>query len=180
MKKIALLIMCVVVSGTIFAQKNDKDSVLSKKEIRQIEMEKQYELTKYMLENKSFVLEADFLQDKYGNRVFASSNINFVSVDSATAVIQVGSNFRIGPNGVGGVTAKGTITKYELKENERKRTFSLALNVMTPLGIYDLRFSISPSGNTRATLTGLRRGQLTFEGDLVPLEESRVYEGQSL
>ncbi len=180
MKKIALLIMCVVVTGTIFAQKNDKDLALSKKEKRQAEMEKQYELTKYMLENKSFVLEADFLLDRYGNRVFASSNINFISVDSATAVIQVGSNSRIGPNGVGGVTAKGRITQYELKENERRKIFSLALNVMTSLGIYDLRFLISPSGSTRATLTGLRRGQLTFEGDLVPLEESRVYEGQSL
>lgn len=180
MKKTILLLTFAIAFTAMFAQETGIGSKMTKKEKRKAEFEEQYQLTKYMLENKSFVLEADFLQDKYGNRAFVSSNINFVSVDSTEAVIQIGSNYRIGPNGVGGVTAKGRITKWELKENEKKKTFNLKMNVMTSIGIYDLRFSISPSGRATALLTGLRPGQLTFDGDLVPLEESGVYEGQSI
>jgi hypothetical protein len=178
MKQIIIILGLVFLSNMLLAQDGNNNSSMTKKEKRKVEMEKQYQLTKHMLENKSFVLEADFLQDKYGNRAFVSSTINFVAVDSSEAVIQIGLNHRIGPNGVGGVTAKGRISKWELHEN--KNSFSITMNVMTSIGIYDLRFSISPSGNATALLTGLRPGQLTFDGNVVPLEESSVYEGQSI
>ena len=180
MKKIIVILLMSISSNLLFAQKGKENSAISKKEKRKVEMEEQYRLTKQMLENKYFVLEADFLQDKYGHRVFVSPNINFVAVDSSEAVIQIGSNYRIGPNGVGGVTAKGRITKWELTENEKRKTFNLTFNVMTSIGIYDLHLSVGPSGKATALLTGLRPGQLTFDGDLVPLEESSVYEGQSI
>ena len=51
---------------------------------------------------------------------------------------------------------------------------------MTTIGMYDLLFHIGPYGNTRARLTGMRSGSLTFEGDLVPVELSGVYEGYSI
>ena len=167
-------------STALVAQKGEEGASFSKKEKRQIELEKQYQQTKLLLESKNFVLETDFLQDKYGNRVFVSSTINFVAVDSTDAVIQIGSDFRVGPNGLGGVTAKGKITKWELKENEKRKNFNLSISVMTAIGIYDLRFSVGSSGSATALLTGLRRGQLTFDGDIVPTDESIVYEGQSI
>jgi len=180
MKKIIVLLIVALTSTAVFAQGTMQESKMTKDEQRKAKLQQQYLLTKDMLGNKSFVLEADYLQDKYGNRVVVSSNINFVSVDSIEAVIQIGSNYRIGPNGVGGVTAKGKITDWKLTENKKKQTFSLSMTVMTNIGIYDVRFSISPDARATALLTGLRRGQLTFDGDIVPLEESRVYEGQSL
>ena len=39
-----------------------------------------------MLDNKDFVLESDFLQDRYGNRILVNSTINFVAVDSTDAI----------------------------------------------------------------------------------------------
>jgi len=180
MKKIALLLLLAISSNIAFAQEKSEVSPVIKKENRETKMENQYQATNRMLENKNFVLEADYLQDRYGNRFIVNSNINFIAVDSATAVIQIGSNYRIGPNGVGGVTAKGRITNWELNENKKHHTFSLTMNVMTSIGIYDLHFSIGPSGQATARISGLRGGQLTFDGNLVSLEESSVYEGQSL
>jgi hypothetical protein len=116
------------------------------------------------------------LRDRYGNRVIVSSTINFVMVDSNEAVIQIGSHSGIGPNGVGGVTAKGRITDWELDENEKNRSFYLKVNVMTSIGMYDLLFHIGPYGDATARLTGLRSESLTFEGDLIPVELSAVYE----
>jgi hypothetical protein len=177
MKKLLICWFLAVFANVTFAGgQNDK---MTKEEKKKAEAEKEYQLTRQMLENKNFVLESDFLQDRYGNRVFVNSTINFVAVDSATAVIQIGSNYRMGPNGVGGVTAKGRISKWELRE-DKKRNFTLSMNVMTTIGIYDLHFSIGPSGRATARLTGLRAGNLTFDGYLVPVEESSVYEGRSI
>jgi hypothetical protein len=180
MKRLVIFIVFIISTGFLFAQGNDENSTLSRKEKRKAEAEKQFELTKQMLENKSFVLESYYLQDRYGNRIPVMSDINFVAIDSTEAIIQIGSNWRIGPNGVGGVTAKGQITKWELSENEKNQTFTLRMNVMTPIGFYDLMFSILGSGKSTALLTGLRSGRLTFDGDLVPWSDSSIYVGRSL
>jgi hypothetical protein len=180
MKKMMILFTMFIFSAFTFAGERSDVSKMTKKEQRKAEAEKAYQLTKQMLENKDFVLESDFLQDKYGNRIVVSPMINFVAVDSSVAVIQIGSNRGIGYNGVGGITAKGSITAWKLKEDEKHNSFTLSMNVMTNIGMYDLHFVIGSSGNATVRLTGLRPGQLTFDGDLVPIAESIVYEGRSL
>lgn len=171
--------MTIAATGIIGeADKNKSSGTGNEKEY--VEEKNQYQSYKDMIENRDFVLEADYLQDRHGNRAFVSNTINFVAVDSTTAIIQVGSNYRIGPNGVGGVTAKGKITSWKLSENEKDETFTLFTTVLTPIGIYDLQFFIGSSGNSTVRLTGLTLGELTFEGDVVPYSQSSVYEGQSL
>ncbi len=180
MKRLILFFGLIISASILFAQGNDENATLTKKEKRNAELEKEFQLTKSMLENKDFVLETDYLQDRYGNRVQVNSTINFVAVDSTDAIIQIGSNFRLGPNGVGGVTAKGKITKWELIENQKRKAFTLSMNVMTTIGIYDLVIYIGASGRGTATLTGMRSGRLTFDGNLVPWEETSVFVGQHL
>ena len=179
MKKFALLILLAISATTIFAQHQNEDSTMSRKEKRKAELEKQFQYTKEMLESKNFVLESDFIQNRYGQRTSVSSSINFVKVDSSEAVIQIGSNHRIGPNGVGGVTAKGRITNWEMETNEKKKMFRITMTVMTNIGTYDVHFSINPHRQATARLSGMRASGLTFDGDIVALNESAVYEGQS-
>lgn len=180
MKKIVTLLFFVIFSNLMIAQTKEDVAPLSKREKRKANAEKEYQLTKDLLQNKSFVMEAYALQDKYGHRAQVSSVLNFISVDSLEAVIQVGSDTRIGPNGVGGVTAKGQISNWLVKENKKNKTFYVRMNVMTPIGIYDVNFSVSPSGKASAQLTGLSAGQLTFDGNIVPWDKTTVYEGHSL
>jgi len=180
MKRIVLIVALVVSANFLFAQNQKDDSTMTKKERKAAELQERYLETKYILENNSFVIETDFLSDRYGNRVPVSPTINFVMVEDSTGVIQIGSNSRLGANGVGGVTAKGKITKYELEENEEKKSFYLHITVMTSIGIYDLNINVSGYGNATARLSGLSAGKLTFDGDIVPLQESAVYEGYSL
>lgn len=163
----------------IFAQHQNDDSKMTRKEKRKAELEKQYKLTKELLEDRNFVLESDFVQNRYGHRTLVSSSINFVKVDSTEAVIQVGSNHRVGPNGVGGITAKGKITNWELEPNDKKKSFRLTMTVLTNIGTYDLHFFISPNRQATARLSGMTSGKLTFDGDIVALNESAVYEGRS-
>lgn len=180
MKKLIIFLFCIILSNLMIAQTKDENSSTSKKEKRKARIEKEYQNVKDMLQNKSFVLEANTLQDKYGNRAIVNSGINFVSVDSTEAIIQVGSNTRLGANGVGGVTAKGQISNWQIMENKKNKTFYVRMNVMSPIGIYDVLFSVSSSGKATAQLTGLSAGQLTFDGDIVPWDQSTVYVGHSL
>lgn len=180
MKKLFIFLVFIMSAYLIIGQTKDDNSTLSKREKRKARTEKEYQIVKDMIENKSFVLEANTLQNKYGNRVIVSPGLNFVSVDSTEAIIQIGSNSRLGANGVGGVTAKGQISNWQINENKKNKTFNIRMNVMSPIGIYDVFFSISSSGKATALLTGLTAGQLTFNGDVVPWDQSTVYVGNSL
>ncbi len=180
MKKLVLIFVLALSTSLIFAQETNQDSTLTKKEKRKAELERQYQLTKDMIENRDFVLESDYLVNRYGYRVPVSPNINFVKVEPNQAVIQIGSNWRVGPNGVGGITAKGKITKWEVNENKKNKTFNVKMFVMTPVGMYDLNFSVRPDGQATARLSGNYSGHLTFDGDLVPTDESITYEGWSI
>ena len=180
MKKTIIILLLAFASGVLFAQQSGQRVMLTAKEKKDSIAESQYQLNKYMLENRDFVLEANYLQDRRGNRRIVNSTINFVAIDSTTAIIQVGSDYRNGPNGVGGVTAKGKITRWVLTENKKQKSFNLSINVMTSIGFYDLFFSIGSWGESTARLTGLSAGELTFEGNVEPYSASRVYEGRSL
>ena len=178
MKKLILIFAIAISASLTFAQEQKQDSTKVK---RKAKTEKQYQLTKKMLENKDFVLESYILQDRYGMQFPVSRGLNFIQVmPNNEAVIQTGSDTSFGPNGVGGITAKGKITNWEINQNEKNKTFHVAMNVMTPVGIYDINFSISSDGRATALLSGLRGGRLTFNGNLVPGDCSMVYEGWSI
>ena len=181
MKRVVLILAFAISTSLIFAQGSNQDSAMTQKEKRKAEIEKQYRLTKNMIENKNFVLESNFLQDRYGNFVPVSSGINFVKVEPDNeAAIQIGSYWGFGSNGVGGVTARGKITSWKVSQNEKNKSFHVTMNVMTPIGIYDVHFSISQDGRASALLTSNYGGRLTFNGNLVTVNNSSVYEGWSI
>jgi hypothetical protein len=174
MKKSGLLIMAFMFTCGLLLQAQNKD------EQRKAKEDAEYKTTSNMLDSMSFVLEAYTLRDQWGNIANVSSSLNFIRVDSTQAVMQIGSNSRIGPNGVGGVTAKGRVSKWKLDKNEKRKSFTLNFTVISPIGIYDILMFINSNGNATATISGLDPGKLIYNGNLVPLSQSRVYEGQSL
>lgn len=181
MKKVVLILVFAISTSLVYAQGSKQGTALSRKDKRKAEMEQQYQLTKNMIENKNFVLESNFLQNRYGYRYPVSPVINFVKVEpNNEAVIQIGSNYLYGPNGVGGVTAKGKITQWKVMQNTKSKTFNVRMLVMTSIGTYDVSFSVLPGGQATALLTGITGGRLTFDGDLVPTGQSAAYEGWSI
>ncbi len=173
-KTILFILFLVFQTVSVFARGNKSDV----KKNDTLVFENQYQYIKYLIDNKQFVLTANYLQS-WGYRRYVNSTINFVKVDSTTAVIQIGSDYRLGANGVGGVTAKGQINRWKVRENPKSESFTIDMSVMTPIGIYFLMFNIYSTGYSTALLTGLSAGQLTFEGDIVPISVSRIYEGTS-
>jgi hypothetical protein len=155
-----------------------KLSKQEKKDLEQTELYANYHAIDTLIERKTFVIEADYLQDLTGNRVFVNSVLNYILVDSVKAVLQTGSNYRSGYNGVGGVTAQGNIQNYKVVKDPKNLRYNVSFTVMTNVGIYDVTMDISANTNASATISGLSHGRLTWYGRFQNLYRSNVYKGQ--
>lgn len=134
------------------------------------------------VQNRDFVLEADQVTFKNGNTVFVNSNTTFISVKGNKAVVQISpSIFASGPNGVGGVTVSGTISGMQRMVDKKGRT-TVSFNVMG-IGINaQIEVYMTP-GTNRASATiypNFNSNTVWIEGDIVPYENSDVFEGSSL
>ena len=132
--------------------------------------------------NRDFVLEADQVTFKNGNTVFVSSSTTFISVKGNRAVVQISpSNFSSGPNGVGGVTVDGSISGMQRMVDKKGRT-TLSFNVMG-IGINaQIEIYMTP-GTNQASATiypNFNSNTVWIEGEIVPYENSDVFEGMSL
>lgn len=188
-KYIILILMSLVVFSAYSQEENSVDSKTTKKltkqqklEQRRAEEEATAKLVDWMVEQKRFVVEADYLSNQTGERINVSSMLNFIIVDSSKITIQIASTTGIGgPNGMGGVTTEGSISRFEIKKiGKTKNSYSIRLFTMTTLGSYDIFLNISPNGNTDASLSGNGGGRLNYHGVIVPIKKSRVFKGMSI
>ena len=152
-----------------------------KKKQQEILLAEQSSLVDRMISTRKFVLEANYLSNKYGNRIIVSSNLNFILVDSLRGTIQIASSSGVGgSNMMGGVTADGSISQFEVTKNAKSGSYSIKMMIMTSLGSYDIFFTVSADGTAYATIGGNWGGKLNYQGRLVPLDVSRVYKAPSI
>lgn len=159
-----------------------QDNKLTRQEQKAAKRDKQYfnfQVLDTLLKNRSFVLEADFLGNQYGYRRPVPSNINFIMVDSLRAVLQTGSNSIYGYNGVGGTTAEGNISGLKIVKNEKNLSFSVRFTVNSNIGIYDVSMNVSSDNTAQATISGLSRGKLVYDGRIQTIYNSGVYKGHN-
>jgi hypothetical protein len=173
----------LMVSGLIWltltgSAQQSKLTKEEKKELRKKEVETSYNNLDSLLNSRRFILAADFLQGRSGERIIVNSTLNFVKVIGETGILQVGSNTGIGYNGLGGVTAEGSIANWQLDKNGKNHTISLRFSISSPLGHYDVLMNITVN-NTSAAISGLGSGRLTWTGHLESAEKSRVFQGQT-
>ena len=134
------------------------------------------------IRNKDFVLEADNVTFRTGSTVLVNSTTNFISVKGDRAVVQISpSNFSSGPNGVGGVTVQGAISNYQI-QTDRKGRVNLSMSV-NGIGISaQIELFITPGSNyAQATIyPNFNANTVWVNGNVVPYENSNVFEGSSL
>ncbi len=134
------------------------------------------------LRNQDFVLEAQSVQFRNGTAVFVNANTNFISVKGNRAVVQISpSNFAAGPNGVGGVTVDGIISGQSTRMDKKGRV-TLSMNV-TGIGINaQIEIYMNPdSYSATATIyPNFNSNTVWIHGNIVPYENSKVIEGNSL
>lgn len=187
MKALTMLITLLVLSTTAFSQEittqkaEGKITKAQKKHDQEAKDAQQFDQKTALFNSKRFVLEVDYIINRSGDKFSVSSPINFILVDSIQAVVQTGQNSGVGANGVGGLTALGKITYWKMERNQKKRSINLQFNTLTDNGFLTVFINTGRSGRTTATVSGnYSFDNLTFDGKLVPIDESVVYKGRSL
>lgn len=168
----------MLISLTGFSQ-DVKLTKQEQKEVRKAKNNYNFLVLDSMLQSKSFVLEADYLENQYGYRRPVLSNLNFIMVDSSNVVLQTGSTRLSGSNGVGGATAEGNVKNLNIVKNPKNQSFWLRFTVVTNIGVYDVDMTIYSNKLAKATITGLTPGRLVYDGRIQPLYDSRVYRGRN-
>jgi hypothetical protein len=125
------------------------------------------------------VLEADLLRNQNGDNVSVTPALNFIKVDKTSGILQTGSNFALGYNGVGGVTAEGILGRWDVSRNPKKLSFIIQFSLLTNIGNYDVLMTVTAANQATATITGSGAGKLIWQGHLRALNNSRVFKGQN-
>jgi hypothetical protein len=150
-----------------------------KKDARRAIMNANFYILDSLFQARSFVLEADFLMDKYGQRVSVVSTVNFIKVDESKGILQTGSSSIYGYNGVGGVTAEGNVGSWDVHKDFKRLTYLVKFNLMTNVGVFDVAMNVTSDNYASATITGLGPGRLTWQGHIATVGNSRVFKGQN-
>ena len=166
----------------LIANSNAQNTKLTRqelKEVRKTELTQNFYILDSLLNAKTFVLEADYLEGRYGDRIPVLSNLNFIKVIESTGILQTGNYFGQGYNGVGGVTAEGNIDSWNVFKDAKKLNYTVRFSLTTNIGHYDVLMNVSANTRASATITGLGPGRLTWDGHLVTVDNSRVFKGQN-
>ncbi|HNP06813.1 MAG TPA: DUF4251 domain-containing protein [Cyclobacteriaceae bacterium] len=182
--KIGLIAILLIGSiGLVNAQStqekkdNRKSQRIERKAQREAEAKMMFDKARKLVEEKNLVLEAITVRGKYGSTVNVGPN-NFIMVDNDDFVLQTAFVGGVGFNGLGGITAKGKVTSYQISQNENNNMITVLAQVSTSsIGQGTLTIQVGISGNASATFVNNWGGRIEFNGSIESVQESKVYEG---
>lgn len=194
MKKIAYILNIVLVlvflsTGMVYSQ----NSRISRKEKRKLEhlrkkkdhkkdisLSKQYYYN--LLRKRYFVFTADFAVNDEGVSFVTNPQINFISVIGDSITFQFGRNGRIGWNGVGGITAHGTVNGYKFNPGNNKRGMTVTSSAIVNGPAMPPRFTlyVSDDGTAQLVLQTGNGEMLTLSGRIYSPQNPGVYEGEGM
>ena len=139
-----------------------------------------YEIAKKLIADTAFVIPADRITLRGGVTGMVQNNINFLKVYKGKGVLQISPTHssELGLNGLGGITIKGNITKYEVKDKGKKIYVSIYLKDSFANAI----INVSLYGSTSATVdvSGMFTGSaFTMYGNINLLGNVHIFEGSS-
>lgn len=181
-----LVFLLVFVTGVSAQSREDRKTArkqerLERKQQKAMAAQEDKAKVYQLATNRTFVLEADALYDRYMNRYNMVSN-SFIMIDGNRMVLQTAApNGHIGYNGLGGITLNGKILDYEILEGSEKKPVKINAQVSTTaLGHGTLSMNLTDSGNARATFRDSWGNRVTFSGRLNSLEDAVNYEGMKI
>lgn len=179
MKKITVLILILTVCFNLNAQevKTKKELRVERKLQETEERDDRRVIQEQWANDQTFVLEAQRVSTKVGESYDLSSATNFVYVNGDKASIQLAFDHLVGWNGLAGITVSGRITKYEFDSENKNKPILIKMSIQGSSGFQDISLWISSSGRGEAQITDIKGNRLQFTGDIVSIEDSRVFVG---
>lgn len=176
------LVVAILFSLGVSAQNTNKDADKDRKAIkaekkaeRREMLAKNLDSITALMKEKTYALEATMLRDRYNTYNVLQDN-NFIKVDGNEIIIQTANINRMGTNGLGGITVRGQLISYDVKELDNNVSANMTVSTFA-LGTININISVNSAGNATADLRGNFGLQATFIGDFAPINDLRQYEG---
>jgi len=194
MKQLKYFILVLLTAGWLISPvAAQTQQTLTKKEKKELEkMRRRKEKTRkreaahtyylQLLQKKYFVFEADYLTDTKGNSFILSPDINFMSVEGDTAVLQFGFDNLMGWNGVGGLTVRGVLYHYKVEEGKKNSGINMHsdIRIIGPGLPPHVSLYVSDDGTAQLTIVTGTGDQITLFGTIVSPEDATVFKGAPL
>lgn len=182
MKTLTIIAIAMLIP---FAATAQYDEPITKEEKKALKKQEKEQFEKMLVVNtaesikaKHFVLKADQIRGRRGSMINVNSSINFVSVEGEESYVQMGSESGLGYNGVGGITLKGRITSFEVKQKGKHGTYYIVMNTLSSAGNLTIMMNINTTGEmASAVVTSNWGSRVEFNGYLVPLQGSKIHKG---
>lgn len=153
-----------------------------KKKIDSIGETVAFEKASRLIQEGTFVIEADQIQSRRGGITPVAANTNFISMNNGESVIQIApSNHIAGPNGVGGITVDGKVSDISISHS-KNGNLNYSYNVQG-IGVSAVVKITLPKGSTTATATiypNFNNNEITLTGRVVSPQNSKVFKGRAL
>lgn len=140
-----------------------------------------FEMAKAAVEDGHFVITADQIRGRRGRTISVNRTTNFVLVQGDAAVVQFALEGVVNsPNGIGGLTVEGRVTKRTI-DYDKRGNLNYTMYVTGTAMSADVTFTL-PKGSSRCSATvnsNFSNDQLTFYGELSPYSNN-VYQGWTI
>jgi hypothetical protein len=177
LKKAGLLVLGFLLTAAVGLSQEYQPTKQERKELKQAAYRSNFYSQDTLIVLRKYVLQADYLQNKIGDMVSVSNTLNFIKVDGEKGVLQTGSDFLVGYNGVGGVTAEGSISNYKINRNMKSLSHHVSFTLMTNIGTFNINMNVLADNTASATIRGNSSGSLTWRGNLAAIYNARVFKG---
>jgi hypothetical protein len=193
MKKLMVILSTLALSGLLLGQPlMAQTKQLTKKEQRKLEKQKKKEARKKadkvmrakyrdLLENKHFVFEGQKVYLPNGDNTNIATNVNFIAVKDNQIVVQFDFPGLNGPNGLGGVTARGKLQNWTFDPGKNAKQAMTVSGQVTPLGSANrvvFTITVSNDGFADAQIN-LNNSSFRLTGQVVSFDEADVIMGKT-
>lgn len=179
-KSILILLMAIIGLGLNAQETKSKKELRAEQKAQEIKKRDAHrKVQEQLVDNKTFVLEAQQVYNKVGDMFQLTPSTNFVHISGEEAIVQLSFNDLIGWNGVGGITIKGKISKYKVENDNKNRPIYIRFTIQGSEGFHDITMWVSSSGAGEAEVVDMKGNRIKFTGDVVSLDDSKVFVGTS-
>ena len=138
-----------------------------------------YQAALLALREGSWVLEANNVNFANGITRFVSSSTNYIGCDDGDGTIQTAfSNFTYSPNGLGGVTLQGDIFNVHMSiDKDGNAYYHFSIQGSSISATVNLTLTSGTNQASAMVFPNFGGQSITFDGYLVPYDQSTVFQG---
>ncbi|MFW0738675.1 DUF4251 domain-containing protein [Flavobacterium sp. T12S277] len=154
-----ILVLCCLVTISVFGQEKTKKEIKAEKELQQ---QKEVEA---LVASKKFDFEAQKMTPQGGNFIILDYNTYFLrfNTDKTTCDLPFfGRAFNADYGGDGGIKFEGT--PEDIKIEQKRKSYIVKATVRGKNDVYLLMFSIFYNGNTTLSITSNNKAFISYDG----------------